>query len=172
MNKPDDKSDNTPDNTPDNRPDNRSGNKYALTYDAARPPENQPENQPVNQKVRSQTGFTLIEVLSALLIFSFAILGMTAASAQSTRAAAALEDKSYASIVADNQLVLARHDSLRLGVQSGDVQIGTHDFTYRVETQSTDIDGFYKLIVRVSLEQTEQVLIERVAFRTRAGAGS
>ena len=143
-----------------------------VTYGAARQLDGSPDNVPDNVPASLAAGFTLIEVLSALLIFSFAILGLTASSAQSTRAAAALQDKSYASIVADNQLVLARHDDLKLGTQSGDVQISTQNFTYRLETETTDIDGFYKLTVQVSLERTQQVLIERVAFRTRAGAGS
>lgn len=138
--------------------------KLKVTYVAA--------GKKADAQTRQMSGFTLIEVLCALLIFSVAIIGLTASSAHNTRAAAAMADKSYAGVVADNQLVLARHDDLKLGVQSGDVHIGTQDFTYRVETEPTEIEGFYKLTVWVSLQDTEQVLIERVAFRTFAGAGS
>ena len=47
-------------------------------------------------------GFTLIEVLASLLIFSLAIIGLTRSSMESVRTASVLQNKSYAAIVADN----------------------------------------------------------------------
>ena len=55
----------------------------------------------------SEAGFTLVEVLAALLIFSFAIIGLTHSGTESVRAITILEHKTYAGIVADNRIVQA-----------------------------------------------------------------
>ena len=55
-----------------------------------------------------QDGFTLIEVLAALAIFSIAIIGLSGANTQSIKTTDRVTDKTYAGFVADNQLVLAR----------------------------------------------------------------
>jgi len=41
-----------------------------------------------------EAGFTLVEVLVALLIFSFAIIGLTRSGTESVRAVGVLQDKS------------------------------------------------------------------------------
>ena len=56
----------------------------------------------------NELGFTLVEVLAALLIFSFAIVTLTHSGAESVRAVSVLEQKTYAGIVADNRIVRAR----------------------------------------------------------------
>ena len=116
-----------------------------------------------------ESGFTLIEVLASLMVFSFAIVGLTASGTQSARAASALEDKSLAGIIADNQLVLARKDSLKLGVLAGEDEIMLRTYNYRLETETTDVSGFFKMTVKVQKPNDPQVIVERVAYR-RSGS--
>jgi len=111
-------------------------------------------------------GFTLVEVLAALLIFSFAIIGLTRAGTESVRAVSVLKDKSYAGIVADNQLIRARIAPLEVGAKTGKESVSGKSYDWRVETSDTESDGFYRLIVTVSDAESDQVIISRTAFRT------
>jgi general secretion pathway protein I len=113
-----------------------------------------------------EDGFTLVEVLAALLIFSFAIIGLTRAGTESVRAVSVLKDKSYAGIVADNQLIRARIAPLEVGAKTGEESVSGKAYNWRVETSKTESSGFYRLIVTVSDDKTDQVILTRTAFRT------
>lgn len=117
---------------------------------------------------QKDAGFTLVEVLVSLVIFSVAILGLTRAGTQTVTALNQLEEKTYASVVADNQLALARLESENPFAQSriGEEQSGGRTFEYRVERVETEVPEFFELVVSVSSPRTEQVLIERRAFVT------
>ena len=122
----------------------------------------------LDQNNTRERGFTLVEVLAALLIFSVSIVGLTHAGTQSTRSAAAIEMKSLASIVADNQLIVARTARLETGTQSGkSVQMGI-GFEYSLITEETEQDGLYRMTVTVNREDEVQVLTTRTAFRVKA----
>lgn len=116
----------------------------------------------------SEAGFTLIEVLVSLVIFSVAILGLTQAGSQSLSTLNQLEERSYASIVADNQIALTRLqlNELSSRTQTGEAQAGGRNYEYRVSRVDTSIPNFFELIVTVSSQNTEQILIERRAFVT------
>jgi len=113
-----------------------------------------------------EAGFTLVEVLAALLIFSFAIIGLTRAGTESVRAVSVLKDKSYAGIVADNQLIRARIAPLEVGVKTGEESVSGKSYDWRVETSETESDGFYRIIVSVNEAESDQIIISRTAFRT------
>lgn len=113
-----------------------------------------------------EAGFTLVEVLAALLIFSFAIIGLTRAGTESVRAVSVLKDKSYAGIVADNQLIRARIAPLEVGVKTGKETVSGIAYEWRVETSKTESDGFYRLIVTVNDAESDQLILSRSAFRT------
>ena len=111
-------------------------------------------------------GFTLVEVLAALLIFSFGIIGLTRAGTESVRAVSVLQDKAQAGIVADNQIIRARIAPLKIGVETGEESVRGKAYDWRAETSETESDGFYRVIVSVSAADNEQVIISRTAFRT------
>lgn len=115
-----------------------------------------------------QDGFTLIEVLAALLIFSVAIVGLSHSGAQSARTVSALDLKMVAGIVADNQLILARQELAKIGVKSGTETSMSREFNFEIETSKTDTAGFYQLKIKVRAKDQEQVIIERVAFQQGA----
>ncbi len=120
-------------------------------------------------KKHQEAGFTLIEVLVSLVIFSVAILGLIQAGTQSVAVLNQLEQKTHASIVADNQLALARLQQVNQfsTAQSGEAQSGGRSFDYKVLRVETPVPNFYELIITVSSSQTEQVLVERRAFITQ-----
>lgn len=66
-----------------------------------------PDRWPLTPR-RAETGFTLIEMLVALAVFSVAVLALLILSGESTRAAAAIEERAFAGVVAENRAVEAQ----------------------------------------------------------------
>lgn len=56
--------------------------------------------------MRKRRGFTLIEVLVAMAVFAVAAMAVLNATGQHVNSLGALEEKTFASMVADNQLAL------------------------------------------------------------------
>jgi len=119
--------------------------------------------------MRKQDGFTLIEVLAALLIFSTAIMGLMHAGTQNIRAVQVLEQKQIAGIIADNQLLLALNsqDPISTGTRQDDVQMAGRDWLWKIRTEDTGTAGFYRLTVEIKEKTSEQILISRTAFAAR-----
>jgi general secretion pathway protein I len=117
---------------------------------------------------RSNSGFSLVEILAALLIFSVAIVGLTRAGTQSLTSMSMLEQKTFAGIVADNQLILARQRAVQAGHQRGRDQAAGYQFDWELQKLGTEVSGFYRLVVEVRPAGAEQVLIQRTAFTNGA----
>lgn len=109
-----------------------------------------------------EAGFTLVEVLAALLIFSVAIIGLSRSGTQSVAHTQRLTHKTYASVVADNQLILARMKRPQIGTKSGTEDAGGQRYDWRVETVETAQDGLLEL--RVSVSQDSDEFVSRRAW--------
>lgn len=112
-----------------------------------------------------EDGFTLIEVLAALVIFSVGIVGLIQLNTQSIKTVGSLENKTLAGIVADNVIVEARRKDLVLGERDGEETAKGRTFIWVQEVSKTEMENFYQIIVKVKDRNTEQVLVERKAFR-------
>lgn len=116
---------------------------------------------------RAEQGFTLVEVLAALGVFSVAAMGLIALTNNSTRASGYLQDRFLAQIVAENVMTDAMTDlePLRRGVLAGEeTQRGrTLDWTRLVEETGTN--GLKNVEVSVSDTESEQTLFTLVALR-------
>ena len=109
-----------------------------------------------------QEGFTLVEVLAALLIFSVAIIGLSRAGTQSVAHTQRLTHKTYASVVADNQLIYARMRRGVIGTKSGREEAGGQTYEWQIETVETPQKGLLEL--RVSVSKDDDVFITRRAW--------
>lgn len=107
-------------------------------------------------------GFTLVEVLAALLIFSVAIIGLSRAGTQSVAHTQRLTHKTYASVVADNQLIHARMRQPVIGTKSGREDAGGQTYSWRLETAETPQAGLLEL--RVSVFQDDDIFVTRRAW--------
>jgi len=116
-------------------------------------------------------GFSLIEVLAAMVIFTIAILGLSSAGVESVRGAAAIEAKTLGSIVADNQLTLARFERVQLGTRRGEATQLGRAFEWRIETAETGVANFFQMTISVSDPIDETVYVRRTAFVRNQGAG-
>lgn len=114
------------------------------------------------KKSSKQNGFTLVEVLAALLIFSVAIIGLSRAATQSVAHTQRLIHKTYAGVVADNQLIHARMRDPVIGTKSGQEEAGGQTYNWRLETVETPQAGLLEL--RVSVSQADDVFVTRRAW--------
>ena len=67
----------------------------------------------------SDRGFTLVEVMAALMIFSVAIVGLVGVNNQGLRTVNAIEQKMIAGVVADNVIVEARRKDVQISESDG-----------------------------------------------------
>ena len=111
---------------------------------------------------KKQDGFTLVEVLAALLIFSVAIIGLSRAGTQSVAHTQRLTHKTYASVIADNQLIYARMRRPVVGTKSGREEAGGQAYDWQVETAKTPQAGLFEL--RVSVSQDDDIFMTRRAW--------
>jgi len=109
-----------------------------------------------------QAGFTLVEVMAALLIFSLAIIGLSQVGSQSVAHTQRLTHKTYAGVVADNQLIRARMKRPQIGTKSGEETAGGQSYDWRLVTVETPQAGLLELRVQVS--QGDDVFLTRRAW--------
>lgn len=111
-----------------------------------------------------ESGFSLIEVLASLVIFTIAILGLSHAGTESVRGAAAIEAKTLGSIAADNQLTLAKFERIEVGTRRGTSEQMGREFNWALTTSETDISGFFQITVTISDPVQDRVYVTRTAF--------
>lgn len=104
------------------------------------------------RRSRQAAGFTLLEMLVALAVFSLAALAMIRLQAVAVRTTADLDQRQMARLVAHNEMVdlLTSPDVLATGEQEGKVSNGGRDWHWQRKVSKTgDRD-----VVRVDLRVT------------------
>ena len=99
-------------------------------------------------KLFKDLGFTLIEVMVALVILSLVAGSLSIAVSQSTRNLGQAKQHQFAAWVAHNQLSLY---SLQKGKRlSGESHFGGIDFNWKITKTATDTANFNKLTIEVA----------------------
>ncbi len=114
-------------------------------------------------------GFTLIELLVALAVFSLAALALLKLSGENARAAADVETRTVAAIVADNLAVtaLTSVDPPPEGETTGTTPMAGRDWRWRRIVTATPDPAMIRIEVKVS-EDGVWTAAEAVLFRGRA----
>lgn len=125
---------------------------------------------PLSHK-KGETGFTLVEVLAALGIFSIAAIGMVHASTENTRTANLIEQRALARIAAENQIAdtLTRRGQLEAGVEIYDEELAGQSWVVRQIVTRTETEGILQVRVEVSRKIEDDIsppITEMTAFRT------
>lgn len=112
------------------------------------------------------SGFTLVEVLASLVIFSVAILALTRGVTNGLRVSGDIETRTLASIVAENQLARAASDPQFLTAttprRDGESTQLDQEFDWTATREPTASPSLSEVIIEVS--QDDQLLISRRTF--------
>lgn len=99
---------------------------------------------------KSDDGFSLIEALVAMVIFSLAAMALLSVQSESSRALIALEDKLLAEIVAENILVEQLSGGAIGTRQSGAVETGARNWLWTVKTSAVKNSEFTNIEISIS----------------------
>lgn len=95
-------------------------------------------------------GFTLIETLTALMIFSVAVVAMIQAVTIQIRAEQLSEDTTRAVMLAQNVIEEFKHDrTYERSEDTGSFQGSNAAFAWKYELEETDVPGLWKLTVTI-----------------------
>ncbi len=113
----------------------------------------------------SQSGFTLIEVLVALVIVALGLLAAFGQVNQTLTTASRLRDKTFANWVALNQLTAQRllGDYPEVGSSSGDVEMGRSTWRYTVKIEKTDFDDLRQINVSVAFADNPEQVVSSIS---------
>jgi len=126
----------------------------------------------INGKSTESSGFTLVEVMVALAIVAIAVPALLFALFQQLDGTEYLRDRSIASWIATDRmselrLVVAKQGAVPKGELLGETRLAERDWYWWIEQQATEIPGFIRVDVKVSLEaERTQPLHTLTAFVT------
>ena len=126
----------------------------------------------INGKPAESSGFTLVEVMVALAIVAIAVPALLFALFQQLDGTEYLRDRSIASWIATDRmselrLVVAKQGAVPKGELLGETRLAERDWYWWIDQQATEIPGFIRVDVKVSLEaERTQPLHTLTAFVT------
>ena len=129
----------------------------------------------INGKPAESSGFTLVEVMVALAIVAIAVPALLFALFQQLDGTEYLRDRSIASWIATDRmselrLVVAKQGAVPEGELLGETRLAERDWYWWIEQQATEIPGFIRVDVKVSIEADRtQPLHTLTAFVTPGG---
>lgn len=112
-------------------------------------------------------GFTLVEVLAALVIVSLGMLGVIEAVSQTAKNGAYLRERTVAHWIAMNRVTEARlaRDAPKVGTESDDVEMAGRKFRWTMKVMKTDVDTIFRMDVSVApAEDKDQTLASVSGF--------
>lgn len=114
-----------------------------------------------------ERGITLVETLVALAVMGFVIAGLLALVGQNTRFAASMQDRTYASIAADNLMVEAMtlQGATELGVIDGEIAVGDRVWAFERTVSETTVEDMVRIDIEITPVGGEQVLAHATTLR-------
>ena len=104
-------------------------------------------------------GFTLVEVMVALMVIAIALPALLKALYSQVDGTAYLRDKSVAQWVAGNKLVetriqLARNGTVFRGERTGTTTMAGQEWFWLMTSQETEVENFFRLEIEVGRDET------------------
>lgn len=125
-------------------------------------------------RVERARGFTLIEVLVALVVATLGLLAVTLTTITAGRNANTLRERTLAHWVAMNVAAELRlsQEWPSIGVRDGDAEFAGVDWRWEADVEGTDVEGLRRVEIRVAYAQTEdETIAEIVAFVGKPSPG-
>jgi len=111
-------------------------------------------------------GFTLLEVMVALIIVAFSLTALTASMNQMIDAANTLRERTFASWIAQNKITEMRLANLipDVSATSGEIEFGNTEWEWRAVVSETGIENFRRIDVSVSHYGADYVILTVTGF--------
>ena len=113
-------------------------------------------------------GFSLIELLVAVSVFSLTVLALLNLAGENTRSAVVIEQQVLAGVVADNRAVeamLATPAQLASAVDGGEVVLGDRAWRWTRRVAATEVDAMVRIDVAVMPADEDRVAAEATLYR-------
>lgn len=104
-------------------------------------------------------GFTLLEVLVALAIFATAAISVIRAVSQHVNTISYLEEKTFAAMVADNQMAKVHLNADKLSAQEGSDELAGRTWYWRVTPVKTTNSILAAFDVSVAVEEKASPIV-------------
>lgn len=116
--------------------------------------------------MRSERGFTLVEVLVALAIVALSLSAIAASMSQMLDAATTLRDRTYASWIGQNKIAEMRLANVlpEVSATSGEVDYANSTWDWRAVVSETGVEKFVRVDVSVSHAGAEYVILTVTGF--------
>ena len=104
------------------------------------------------QCARQFKGFTLIEVMVALVIIGLSLMAVAGKMVQMLNAANTMRDRTYASWIAQNKITELRLANVvpEVSASSGEVDYAGTEWAWRAVVSETDVENLYRVDVTIS----------------------
>lgn len=101
---------------------------------------------------KTNSGFTLLEVLVALAIIGLALMGVAGKMVQMLNAANTMQERTYASWIAHNKITEMRLANVvpDVSATSGEVDYAGVEWAWRAVVNETGVENLYRVDVTVS----------------------
>ena len=111
-------------------------------------------------RLRRLTGFTLLEVMVALVIISLALAGVAGSMGQMIDTANTMRDRTYASWIAQNKITEMRLSSAlpEVGESSGEEDYANTTWAWTADVSETGIENLMKVDVAVSYPGVDETV--------------
>ena len=115
---------------------------------------------------RRTIGFTLIEVMVALVIVSLALAGVAASMGQMIDTANTMRDRTFASWIAQNKIAELRLANVipEVTATSGEVDYANQTWRWRAVTSESGIDNLFRVDVEISYADGRAVIRKVTGF--------
>ena len=111
-------------------------------------------------------GFTLIEVLVALVVAVLALVGVMAAVSQMVDTGLAMRERTYASWIAQNKIAELRLANVlpEVSESNGEIEFAGLEWAWTATISETGVENLFRVDVGVSYPGTEGVIRTVVGF--------
>ena len=108
--------------------------------------------KPVLRRAKRVRGFTLLEVMVALAIVALSLTAVAASMNQMIGSATTMQERTYASWVAQNKIAEMRLANVmpEVSTTSGEVEFGNTRWVWRAVVSETGVENFRRIDVTVS----------------------
>ena len=106
------------------------------------------------------SGFTLIEVLVALAIAGLALAAVASSVSQMVHAASAMQERTYASWIAQNKITELRlsNETPEVNSTTGEVEFASLDWDWRATISETGVENLYRVDVEVAFAGSDAII--------------